>query len=69
LAHESDPTDDATALWPADRPVVDLGRLEVTSISATSEADQRRLVFDPTNRTDGSRRPRPQDVQNWTPNW
>ena len=36
LAGESDPTDDATALWPADRPLVELGRLEVTQISPTS---------------------------------
>jgi len=53
LAGESDPTDDVTALWPADRPLVELGRLEVTGISPTSAADERRLVFDPTNITDG----------------
>ncbi len=53
LAAESDPTDDVTALWPADRALVDLGRLEVTAISPTSAADERRLVFDPTNLTDG----------------
>ena len=33
--------------------MVELGRLEVTSISTTSAADERRLIFDPTNRTDG----------------
>jgi catalase len=33
--------------------VVELGRLEVTSISPTSAADERRLIFDPSNRTDG----------------
>jgi catalase len=53
LAGENDPTDDATALWPADRPLVELGLLEVTRISPTSAADERRLVFDPTNVTDG----------------
>jgi catalase len=53
LAVESDPTDDVTALWPADRPLVELGRLEVTGTSPTGAADERRLVFDPTNRTDG----------------
>jgi catalase len=53
LAAEGDPTDDVTALWPADRPLVELGRLEVTGISPTSTADERRLVFDPTNLTDG----------------
>jgi catalase len=53
LAGESDPTDDVTALWPADRPLVELGRLEVTGISPTGAADERRMVFDPTNLTDG----------------
>ncbi len=53
LAAQNDPTDDVTALWPADRPLVELGRLEVTSISPTSAADEGRLVFDPTNLTDG----------------
>ena len=53
LAGESDPTDDVTALWPSDRPLVELGRLEVTSISPTSAADERQLVFDPTKLTDG----------------
>ena len=53
LAGEKDPTDDPAALWPADRSRVELGRLLVTSISPTSAADERRLVFDPTNRTDG----------------
>ncbi|HEY2996478.1 MAG TPA: catalase family peroxidase, partial [Methylomirabilota bacterium] len=53
VAAETDPTDDPTALWPADRPRVELGRLEVTSISPTGAEDERRLIFDPTNRTDG----------------
>ena len=53
IAAASDPTDDPTVLWPADRPRVELGRLEVTGVSPTSAADERRLIFDPTNRTDG----------------
>ena len=53
LAAEGDPTNDVTALWPADRTLVELGRLEVTGISAASATDERRLVFDPTNLTDG----------------
>ena len=53
LAEPGDPTDDPSALWPAERPRVELGRLEVTSISATSAADERRLVFDPANLADG----------------
>src|SRR5262249_46360972 len=35
LAADGDPTDDPTVLWPSDRPVVELGRLEITSISPT----------------------------------
>ena len=53
VAAPSDATDDPTALWPADRPQVELGRLELISISPTGAEDERRLVFDPTNRTDG----------------
>jgi catalase len=53
LAEPGDPTDDVTALWPEGRAVVDLGRLEITAISPTSAQDERRLIFDPTNRTDG----------------
>ena len=53
VAEANDPTDDVTALWPAERPRVELGRLEITAISPTSAADERRLIFDPTNRTDG----------------
>jgi catalase len=53
LAEAGDPTDDVTALWPEGLPMVELGRLEVTGISATSAADERRLIFDPANRTDG----------------
>jgi catalase len=53
LAGEGDPTDDVTALWPEGRPLVELGGLEVTSTSPTSAPDEQRLIFDPTNRTDG----------------
>jgi catalase len=53
LANQGDPTDDVTALWPDDRQFTELGRLEITAVSPTSTADERRLIFDPTNRTDG----------------
>jgi catalase len=36
-----------------DRGLTELGRLEVTAIFPTSAADERGLVFDSTNRTDG----------------
>jgi catalase len=53
LAEPGDPTDDVTALWPEGRRVVELGQLEITRISPTSAADERRLIFDPTNVPDG----------------
>jgi catalase len=53
LAEKGDPTNDATALWPASRSRVELGSMEITAISPTGAADERRMVFDPTNVTDG----------------
>jgi catalase len=53
VAEPGDPTDDVTTLWPEGRPLVELGRLEITGISPTSAGDERRLIFDPTTRTDG----------------
>jgi catalase len=53
VAAANDPTDDVTALWPADRPLVELGRLEIAGISPSGAADERQLVFDPTNLADG----------------
>jgi catalase len=53
LAEAGDPTDDVTALWPDDRQVVELGHLDITAISPTSATDEQRLIFDPSNRTDG----------------
>jgi catalase len=50
---KGDPTNDVTALWPADRSLVELGRLEISAISATGASDERRIVFDPANLTDG----------------
>ena len=53
IANPGDPTDDPTALWPMDRPQVELGRLDVVSISPTGADDERRLIFDPSNCPDG----------------
>jgi catalase len=53
VAEKGDPTNDITALWPADRSVVELGRLEITAISPTGKADEQRLIFDPANVIDG----------------
>jgi catalase len=53
VAVVGDPTNDPTALWADDRERVELGRLEIASISPTSNQDERRLIFDPANCTDG----------------
>lgn len=53
LAAEGDPTDDATAVWPNNRPVVHLGRLQIEGISSTSQDDERQLLFDPSRVPDG----------------
>ncbi|MFN2465761.1 MAG: catalase [Candidatus Dormibacteria bacterium] len=51
LAGEGDSLTDPTASWPADRPSVVAGRLEITSLEPAETCD--RLVFDPTNVADG----------------
>jgi catalase len=53
IAEPGDPTSDATIIWPAERRIVELGRLQIDAISPTGAADERRLIFDPTKLTDG----------------
>jgi catalase len=53
LAAEGDATDDATVVWPDDRPTVEIGILSIIKPVADSDAAQRALAFDPTNLVDG----------------
>jgi catalase len=53
LAAYGDVTDDATVVWPEDRPVVELGVLSITGRVADQETAQRRLGFDPLRLVDG----------------
>ena len=53
VAADGDPVDDATAVWPDDRPVVELGVLSVTAKVADNLAAQRALGFDPLRLVDG----------------
>jgi catalase len=55
LAGEGDPLDDSTALWPEDREVVSLGRLEVTALAYDRDIEGDVLVFDPVRVLDGIR--------------
>ncbi len=53
IGEPGDPTDDATVIWPAERRLVEIGRLQIDAVSPTSAADERRLIFDPIKLTDG----------------
>jgi catalase len=53
LANEGDPVNDATAVWPEDRPVAELGVLSVTSKVLDNDTAQRALGFDPLRLVDG----------------
>jgi catalase len=53
LAGEDDPIDDATAVWPDDRELVEAGRLEVTAMTDDPEQGGDVVVFDPTRVIDG----------------
>jgi catalase len=53
LAGEGDKTDDATEVWPDDRPTVEFGALSITGKVADGDAAQRALAFDPQHLVDG----------------
>ena len=53
IGDPTDPTNDATVIWPAERRQVELGRLQIETVSPTSAADERQLIFDPLKVTDG----------------
>lgn len=52
VANQNDIVDDATLHWPADRPVVHFGAVELTANAPDDEA-HRRIIFDPIPRVDG----------------
>ena len=53
LAAAEDSVDDATVQWPDDRPQVEFGRIELTSVTPDNDAEQRHIIFDPIPRVDG----------------
>jgi catalase len=53
LADEGDDVNDPTSVWPAERPTVVGGTLEVTALTDDPEVDGQVLVFDPVRVTDG----------------
>ena len=53
LAADTDPVDDLTAVWPAERQVVSAGVLEVMAVEAAPGPDSDDLAFNPTRTVDG----------------
>lgn len=53
IAAEGDPVDDATAVWPDDRPLVEFGTLTITSKLDELAPENRKVIFDPVPRVDG----------------
>lgn len=52
VADDRDVVDDATIHWPAERPLVTLGAVELTA-KAPDDEEHRRIIFDPIPRVDG----------------
>jgi catalase len=53
LAADGDVADDATAVWPDDRPEVEFGALAVTERIDELAPENRKVIFDPVPRVDG----------------
>jgi catalase len=53
LAGDGDKVDDATEVWPDDRPTVELGIVSLTKLVDDSDAAQRALAFDPLHLVEG----------------
>jgi catalase len=52
IAGDGDIVDDSTIRWPADRPLVHFGTVELTA-KAPDDEEHRRIIFDPIPRVDG----------------
>lgn len=53
VGQDGDVTNDATAHWPDDREVVELGTIELDTILADNDEEQRKIIFDPIPRVEG----------------
>jgi len=53
LAEEGDTVDDATVRWPESRRQIKFGEATLNALVADSDAEQRRIIFDPIPRVDG----------------
>jgi len=53
LAGPGDVVDNSTIHWPADRPQIEFGIVELNDVAPENEAEQRHIIFDPIPRVDG----------------
>ena len=53
IAEDGDVVNDATVHWPAERKVVELGTIALTSTVANNAHEQKHIIFDPIPRLDG----------------
>ena len=53
VAEDGDVVNDATVHWPAERQVVELGTIALTSTGANNAHEQKQIIFDPIPRLDG----------------
>jgi catalase len=53
IAEDGDLVNDATVQWPAERTVVELGTIALTSTVANNAHEQKQIIFDPIPRLDG----------------
>jgi len=53
VADRTDPTADATQVWPADRRKVELGTMRLASVDSHSAETERAFIMDPTHLVDG----------------
>jgi catalase len=53
LANEGDKTDDVTVHWPADRKVMELGKIVLNKLAGNDAAEQKQIIFDPIPRVPG----------------
>jgi catalase len=53
VANERDVVDDATVHWPADRTLIPLGKIVLTSLVPEHAHEQKKIIFDPIPRVDG----------------
>ncbi len=53
VANDGDVVNDCTNIWPEDRKIVTLGKMELTELVPNDAQEQKRLIFDPLPRVEG----------------